>query len=496
MLKMNISKSEFSLDVLSVTFQGQNEIEIDLSDFFKDQTYIHNLYTVVNDYIATLPQHSQQEIFDEFYKVYNNDYKQNFNDINYIVKLENKIAKVSELLNYNNFKLWLSHRENEILMPENIISEYIYDPDMNTTEEKTYVKREYRDLVALIIFIRMLSPLYIDYYSYIKQVTPHYYLKIFMLFIRSEVYVSPEIEKLKRYIEVNQETLVGTGKNEHLIITAGLSDDEILDSLVSEIIFNKLITIDFFNKKCNIVSFIFQTIRFKGSFSTPDSMNIRSKTPITDATKEDISYYEDYRKNSEIAIGTAAEIQHALDDIHKQAEILGFKDFDYDAYAKELENIGVFMEHRLDKVQMFMLGWFLDRIINPRALYYIEYRKVIELLLFAKIALLQRGHHFIAMLLSSYRSDSNYVNVIIRNTLNKTLSKKLEAHYKFMIEEGKVSNIEQTITEVSREITNNLWVPIGTESQLNNIINKEGYLDIPNNINDVVCAYIDLIHDY
>jgi hypothetical protein len=63
-----------------------------------------------------------------------------------------------------------------------------------------------------------------------------------MLFIRSDIYNCPEIDKLKRYIEANQITLIGNTKNEHLIINAGLSDDDILDSLVSEIIFNKLLT--------------------------------------------------------------------------------------------------------------------------------------------------------------------------------------------------------------------------------------------------------------
>lgn len=494
-LTYTIGTSEYGLNILLINYGNEPEIELDLTDIYKDQSFLPNLYVQINEYVATLPDYTQKEIYDIFYKVYSNDYKQNYNDINYVNKLENKIARVSELLNYNNFKLWLSHKESQMIIPENIRDEYIYDPDMNTTVEKTYVRHEYRDLISLIIFIRAISPLYIDFYNYIKQITNHYYYKIFMLFIRSDIYTSPEIEKLKQYIEVNQQTLIGNTKNEHLIISAGLADDDILDSLVSEIIFNKLLTIDFFNKKCNIISFIFQTIKYKGNFVTSDSVLIRSKTTVNDPNKEDISYFEDYRKTSDVPLGTKVEIQHALSNTKLLVKSLGYSNFDYDLYNKELNNINAIHEKGIDKIQIYILGWFLNKVINPRALFYIEEIKVIELMLLAKVALLQSNHKFIAMLLSSYKTvEGNYVNIIIRNSLNKNLIKKLNDHYSFTIDEDKQSPIEKTITEVSREIVNSLWIPIGSEEQLAGIVNKEGYLDIPNNINDIVCNFIDFIN--
>ncbi|NTV78185.1 MAG: hypothetical protein HGA25_03335, partial [Clostridiales bacterium] len=335
-----------------------------------------------------------------------------------------------------------------MIIPENIRSDYVYDPDMNTTEEKTYIKNEYRDLISLIIFIRALSPLYLDFYVYIKQITNHYYYKIFMLFIRSDVYVCPEIDKLKRYIEANQITLIGNTKNEHLIINAGLSDDDILDSLVSEIIFNKLLTIDFFSKKCNIISFIFQTIKYKGSFITSDSVVIRSKTTVAggDSNKEDMSYFEDYRKTSSIPIGTVVEIQHSLSNIDFLVNALGHSNFDFAMYERELLNVPALIEHKADRTQTYLLGWFISKIINPRALYYIEYKRFVELCLFAKVVLMSNGHEFIGVLLSSIRSkETSYVNVLIRNGVNKTLVKRLSDYYSFSIEDDKQSVIEKTV---------------------------------------------------
>ena len=496
-LKYEVAVSEYRLNVLRISYDDCEVIELDLADFYKDQSDMFNLYNQINEYVATLPEYIQKEIYDVFYKVYSQDYRQNYADVNYIIKLENKIAKVSELLNYNNFKMWMSYKESQMIIPENIRSDYIYDPDMNTTEEKTYIKHEYRDLISLIIFIRALSPLYLDFYVYIKQLTSHYYYKIFMLFIRSDIYNCPEIDKLKRYIEANQITLIGNTKNEHLIINAGLSDDDILDSLVSEIIFNKLLTIDFFSKKCNIISFIFQTIKYKGSFITSDSVVIRSKTTVAggDNNKEDMSYFEDYRKTSSIPIGTVVEIQHSLSNIDFLVNALGHSNFDFAMYERELQHVPILVESKLDKTQIYLLGWFISKIINPRALYYIEYKRLVELMLFAKVVLMTNGQEFIGMLLSSCRShETSYVNVLIRNGVNKTLVKRLTDYYGFCIEDDKQSVIEKTVSEISKEIANCLWKPIGDDEQIARFTNKDGYLIIPNNINEVVCSYIDFIN--
>ena len=495
MLTYEIGVSEFGLNILKVGFTGQETIELDLTDFYKDQTFLPTLYVQINEYVATLPDFVQKEIYDIFFKVFSNDYKQNYADIIYVRKLENNIARVSELLNYENFKMWMCHKEHEMIIPENILDAYTHDPDMNTTQEKTYVRHEYRDLISLIVFMRAISPLYIDFYNYIKNTTNHYYYKIFMLFIKSDIYHSKEIEKLKRYIEVNQQTLIGNTKNEYLIISAGLSDDDILDSLVSEIIFNKLLTIDFFNKKCNIISFIFQTIKYKGNFASSDGVVIRSKNTVGDPNKDDISYFEDYRKTSSIPIGTVVEIQHALSNIESLINTLGYKNFDYALYEQELKNVPILMQQKTDNIQIYLLGWFLSRVINPRALYYIEYKKLVELLIFAKVVLLQNNQPFIALLLSSYKTTKgSYVNIIIRNNLNKALIKRLNAHYKFVMEDDKQSIIEKTITEISREIVYSLWIPVGVPKEHRAFLNNEGYLVIPNAINDTVCQFVEFIN--
>lgn len=494
-LRYNVEISEFGLAVLKITYPNCETIELDLTHFYKDTSNVTTLYDKINDYVATLPEATQKQIYDVFFKLYSSDYKASYADKEVIVKLEVKIRQVTELLSYNNFKIWLGHQEANLIYPDNIQNDFIYDPDLNTTVEKTYVKRDYTNLIALIIFIRALSPLYIEFFNYIREITPHFYYKVFLLFIRSDVFVCPETEKLRTYIEVNQQTLIGDNRNGHLILDAGLSDDDLLDSLLAEVVFNKLLTIDFFRKKCNIISFIFQTIRYKGSFLPSDGVMIRAKAVATESSREDSSYFEDYRKTSDIPIGTTAEIQHSLSDIHQNLLALGRTDFDFDLYEKELSNISSFLDKKIEDVQAYILGWFMSKIINPRALWYIENRKRIELLLFAKTILLQDGQDFIALLLSSYRHKENtFMNVVIKNTVNKNVIKKLQPYYNFAMEDEKISTLEKTISEISKDVANNLWVPIATQNQISLVGTTQGYLNVPQNLNEVLFDYIEYLH--
>lgn len=494
-LKYAIETSEHGLNVLHITFTGHETIEIELTDFFKDLTYAATLYDQINGYVASLPTNSQLHIYEVFYKLYSTEHQVDFEDQGVVEALENRIAHATDLLNYENFKIWLRHRSDTIIFPDNILHDYIYDPDMNTTQEKTYIKSEYTDLIAYIIFIRMLSPLYIDYYNHVKQVTPHYHYKIFMLFARSELYECPEATKLRTYIDVNQKTLIGVTKNENLILTAGLSDDDILDSMMSEVVFSKLLTIDFCNKKCNIISFVFQTIRFKGNFASPDGSVIRSRNVREDASVDDMSMFENYRKTSNIAIGTVMEIQHALSSVDQLLLGLGNPNFNHQLYQEELKNLSKFLEFTIDDLQTYLLGWFLNKIINPRALFYIEYRKLAELILFAKVVLLGEGHTYVATLLSSYKShDQNLMSVVIRNTVNKQTVEALSPYYHFVQDEGKMSVVEKTISELSKEISNSLWIPIGSPEQLKLVSMMGQHLETPSNLNEIMFNYVQYVN--
>ena len=488
--------SDFGLNALSVQF-GSETLEFDLTELYKDQTNLATLYDKINEYVATLPIERQKKMFDVFASFSHSSMKGSFDNPDVVAALEVKIAEVSDLMNYDQFIAWNRTQSSKILYPDVMLDDYVYDPDQNTPPEKTYIRSDYTDLIGMIVFIRSLSPLYIDYYNYIKQNANYYYYKIFMLLVRSSVYDCPQAQKLRTYVEANRATFMGGQvKNDNLVLDVGLSDDDVLDALLAEIIFNKLLTIDFFHKKCNIISFIFQTIKYKGSYAPSDGLNIRNKTTKNDQSRDDISYFEDYRKTSNVVLGTSVEIQHALSSLEYLLNGLGRKNFNHAAYVYELEHhLPRLLQHRPDNTQVYMLGWFMDKIINPRALHYIEPRKLIELMLFAKVIFLEDGHYFLGMFMSSIRTDEqNFFNVQIRAVLNKAAVKKLQPAYHFVMEDDKPSTVEKTISEICKEITATLWTPVVTAEQIALVGEESGSLVIPHNLNELVYNYVDYIN--
>lgn len=497
-INYQVATSDHGLTVLQVSCEGKQTIEIVLSDFLKDLTHAATLYDQVNQYLGELSESTQNHVFDVFSKLYQTEQPVDFDSQETVEALESRIAHVTSLLNYENFKVWLRHRSDKIIYPDNILHDYVYDPDMNTTQEKTYIKSEYTDLIAYIIFIRILTPLFLDYYTHVKQVTQHYHYKIFMLFARSELYECPEATKLRTYIDVNQKTLIGSGKNENLILTAGLSDDDILDSMMSEVLFSKILPIDFFHKKCNIISYVFQTIRFKGNFASPDGLSIKSRDSREtsgSSGQEDMSTFENYRKTSDMPIGTVMEIQNALSSVRHLLIGLGRPDFDLTDYHEEIRGIGKYIDCELQDTQMYMLGWFLGKIINPRALFYIEHRKLIELAIFARTVLIAEGHPFIALFLTSKKtSNHNYMSVVIRNSVNRGVVEGLSQNYGFVQEEGRASVVEKTISEAAKEISNSIWTPISPPAHLKDLINSLGYLISPPNVNELVFKFVQYVN--
>ena len=492
MLSYNIEINEYGIHVLRVRHR-RDSLEYELSDLYKEDETIYSLFKHINEYVQSFPKTVQARLFDIFATLDSGE--KLFADIQYTYMLEEKIAEVVEILNWSKFKTWLYSKQSELKIPDSVEVDYVKDQDLNTTADKTYVLDEYLGLISYITFTRALAPMYLDYYNYIKQVTRHHYYKLFMLFVRSDLYSCYEIEKLRSYIVANQESLAP--KHEGLIFGVGVSDDDAIDSLVGEIIFHKLSTIDFTTREHNIISFVFTTIRYKSNHGNTGPNSIRGSSTVIRGQENDASYFEEYRKTSDISIGTVIELQHALSNTEAIVNSLGYTDFDYDLYDRELKNyLPEFLATNPSKLQIYLLGWFLGGFINPRALSYIEARKVAELLLLAKVVLLQQEHFFMAMFLSSYRTDfTTHINVIVKNVLDKNLVAELKDSYSYIMGGDKTSIIENTITETGKEMSNSVWVPIGLPKGMENLISQEGYLLIPSDINDQICKYIKLVNN-
>lgn len=501
MLKYIVGIDSYGVPSLKIGMKGKGEINVSILDVYKRDTEVINLYRDTNDYLATLPLEVQEAVYNVIKEV--DDYKEHnsYSGIENVRWLESRVVEMVDLLNYDAFKAWFFVKPLKVPVPDTIDKVFKPDPDKGVTREKTYIEEEYVSLIAFISFLRTVSPIYIDYLQYVKKSTKHPYYALLRLFYGTRLNTCEELEKLRNYMETNFEGFNLPTKNDQLIIATGLCDDDIIDYLTAETIFNKLIIMDMYtpNKNGeirNIVSHAYHTIRYKGRFSSSAGNKLKALSASGGGDREDHSYFGDHRKTTDLPIGRVTELQFALGDPVKLALSLGYTDFDFELYNKELKYVEELIDNPTDYIQQYMLGWLISPVVNPRSIFYIEKRKVAELRIFAKVALLNTDQRYIGLFLASYQStDIQAINPITRTTVNKAIFDTVRGRYKWVVSDEKVSDIEDIIPEVSKVISNYAWIPVGTLGDSNTLLTKEGLLDVPNNINDIVTKYVAYVTD-
>ena len=169
MLTYTMAKQPGGIVTLNADLPGRESIEIDLTALYDSKIDVAPIYEHVNQYIAALPIEDQTALYELILETYVREQTTSYSDKSVVRELELRIKRAAEILNYERWKAWFRQFSDTVLVPHDLQEHFIYDPDLGTTREKTYVKSEYVDLIALIIYIRsILSPLYVEYYNYIR----------------------------------------------------------------------------------------------------------------------------------------------------------------------------------------------------------------------------------------------------------------------------------------------------------------------------------------
>lgn len=486
-------------DYLEIT-HGSEKIEFDVGSLLSKNNATESMFLTANKFIDTLNAYKKNTLFEilsDFYIFKNKNV--DFSSEQVITYLETLLTQVLDLISIDDLKYWLLWNQSDIVLPTNLENEFTYDPDMNITESKTYIKSQYLALVAVVQYIKFALPVFGEYNNYVKEISKQSLHKSFLLLTNTPLYHRDEMEKLRVYVDEIQNTTKSqaTNKVEQFIINKGLCSDDISDNIVSEIFLNKLLNADLYNPKSNIISVIFQTIKVKSNPTTTESEIIRMKKEVG-ANGEDISFFEDYRKTTDVPMGTIVELQWALGETRKIIRRLKAEEFySEEMYQQELQFSKDILDYRLDDTQIYLLGWFLGKYINPRALFYIEAKKVVELLTLARIVTWNKGQHFISLLLTSCKgiNAASTMNLGAKTTLLKETQEALAKKFSFFYStESRDNEIEKTVLAMYERIVGSTWY---TNANILHVLeynkdNRKGNrkLSIPNNLADVLVAYI------
>lgn len=524
MLRTMIRTSEYGLLTLvteyAETVAGKTEeeklCEFEIHHLTKSLPNSENLYNHINAYMNGYMTKEEQKIFFNAVK-YSTEDGIDYSKNECVVALRDHLHKAIDAFNYDRFNVWFRDNTPDLPIPPDMSEVFIDESnvDMNDAEsvkelekvktrekvrEKTYIVSEYVDLMSLMVFLKAVRPIITQYHSYLHMNDNHPYYKLFCLFLDSGIdHKDNALKKLREYVYMNHSQIMQ--KNDYktnLIYGAGLTEDDVVDYLASEALFNKAFSADQFDpKKPNEMKYIYNLISYNGKFKNSVKERVYARATKGGNKEEDYSIVEKHhRETPKITMGVSVELKMQLEDTEKILKVLGInpKEFDWELYEREKQHIPEMLKTPIEDIHYYMLAWILAPVAGVRAIYSIDENRVMELLLLVKLVLLHYGHDYMAMFMScTLDTDVDFINpgVVIRNTLSKALSQEVAAMYKESIND-RGNTVEQTIVKFSKSISDS-WKPHGY--MIPEYLSESGHLLPTNSIPELLIDYIKLVNE-
>lgn len=330
-----------------------------------------------------------------------------------IISLRVVVKELYELHNIAEVRHWVDFHSN-IIIPDSLMDVFEESYTTPGTRERTYLKEDYRWLVALSIAIRPMIPIWGEFIHRTRKETGTHYKEYHALRIlnTSSIYHSEPMERL--FIYITQSIPANTEKTTQAHILYGLSSEEYPTWLISLIVIRRLSTGDVrgLDPNTSLVSFIYKYIgqRILGhgnnTLGTVSEKNIEGQGQDGE---NNLSMLEGYKVKQDIAAGDVAIINYYLSYPENYVTQI-CPDFDMRLLDECLITTRELESNHIWKQQTILTQWVLKPVVSPKGLLRIE--KVVSLKAMAAAAslLIHRGHYELAGLLTA-------VNVVYSDEL-------------------------------------------------------------------------------
>lgn len=356
----------------------------------------------LNDYFSLLPKAKQEAIFILYEKI--QDCFQGTVDINRVfANVRALVTELYQLLPFDDFRHYV-HNRSKVKIPDEIMSAYGQDAPESPL---TYLRHEYKDLLAYAMYVKPMFPIWGQYTLQIKdQIGAEFkeYSAIKLLqgssaidndaYRRLHLYVATNVSKTTDSIEA---------------ILGGLSSEEKPDWLTAIVIVRRLSSwqptyVGEPGKVENIIADIYNYMRSKvENMAKNFGGRVKSK-PLrarSDSTEEGSSVAEMYKMKEPVSEGDILINEVACDDPRWLASYLDpTVPLTYvDESLLMLQNEGY---ESLTKCQGTILRYIVNRAIPARVVCQLSYKAMLSILAVSQSLLRHWGLDWLAVYLTSY----------------------------------------------------------------------------------------------
>lgn len=480
----------------NVSYYGRNSFNVGF-----------DLFEQLNAYWAQLYPEQQAKIF-ECYRQMKTSLESPFaTHASLVSELSVQANILFELHNFEDFKHWIFHKSN-IKIPDSFEERFIYDVDKQNTPEQTYLKHEYIDLVTMTLIFRTMMPAWGEFISMMRKEHGNF-LKEFHAYqtIRSaNIQQHHAFVKLSNYVD---RTIGPDRYNIVAIIDEGLSSEDFQEWVLARVVVRRLCVSDVRGNepKANVVTFIH---KYVAQSARPNQMSLEDRIEDKnrdirrgegDDVDDKLSAIERYRIKHDISMGELEEIEFAIKSPHNTAYKLSSKMTD-EILATSMETSKQLYGNRVMDAQIMLLQWTFKPVVSPKGIPYLDYGKIVENLGVLEAVLWARGHHYLALLASSYtRFDNRIMQVSSVDSVKRLpveMIEELRKCYPYQRMAGgkktgykPVSLAVDAIEQLYSALSMHAWIPTASDERIQQVLGTvTRRIPIPPDIRILIAKFV------
>ena len=440
LLEVVITHREQTISFSAAVFGKKNfEREFDVD---------YSVFEQINKFWAYLPMHTQDEIFQKYSEI-NWLFNQYLARTELTLRLTDKVAELMDLHPFTMMYQWMFNNADINLPLQNFDTEYITSIDKPGNRERTYIKADYVNLIALAILLRVMVPIWGRYINHNKADTANAFKEFhaFKLLNKSQLLHCPAFEKLRIYID---HTVAGSEKN-HAAILEGVSSVDYPTWLLALVAVKRLCIGDVrgLDTRANLVAVVhrFVTSKMSGSDVSPEN-TIKIKTEERGSSSEDtLSVLEAFRFKYPVSIGEVEELRLSVSNhrrfLHRLTNSKNYKLLDQCIRTSKI------LEQSMPKpAQIALLQWVMKPVISPGGIMHLEPHDIVRLFGVAEFVLWERGFPYLSLLLTSFTTPSTdemqISGVGSFGAINKDLQNELNRLYPYQKTTGRKASLKET----------------------------------------------------
>lgn len=427
-----------------------------------------DIFEQLNEFWARQPPEKLNAIYNIYYRI-----KRAFYETDDMTSLTRDLQPlVAELLSYHDLEdiiHWIDFHSN-IRWPASMSEKF--DPAETTrTPDKTYLKQEYKELVAMSIALRAVVPVWGEFLYRTKRSSGTTWKEFysFLLLSKSKLYHGETMAKLRRYVESN----IPSDKAMPGAIIGGISSEDFPTWVLALVVVRRVVIGDISGRDplVSLVTFIFRFIhgKVRGQDNAFVGM-VKDKLPENQSgdNESNISKLEGYKAKIENTVGSIQCIDHYINEITQMALKI-CPDMDMSLVFKAVDQVNSMVGQRIYDAQLTIAQWVIKPAVRPRGLYYLKSPVTQSLsIAVAQAALWHRGYFELAALLTA-KAESNedelQLNIIVSQARIPDAKKlELDKLYPYPRRTGgkqkqeKQKNVAvQAIESVAKGLKENVW---------------------------------------